>query len=148
MSLDGSEYFRCDSRSHPRIVEVDGQGPPFPDGHPPCPWRWTPVVGLATWGLLALKRTAKYGHGHYMVPYLGVLTFRTQNGWVEVDWHEDLIGRRTTSIVLFPDLLEAWAAFSESVRNEFLARIPELAMHQDYGNWFAGGLDFLHDPGE
>jgi hypothetical protein len=150
--LHETDLFVCTRRAHPRIEAIDGPGPSWlPAGHDPCPRKWCPVIALAVTGLWALRAAAEWDEQSMMMGDTGDLVFRVHGADVEVQsWqlyapnlpgHSSRSPRQAT--VGYADLVDAWEVFSEEVRTQFLAALPELAEHEEYGPWFREGLDYL-----
>jgi hypothetical protein len=141
LRLNMIDFLRCAGRAHPRIEAINGPGPELlPDDHVPCPFLIVPVLHMARWGLWTLRRAALKGEEMLLMADQGDLVFRVQGAeLVEVQLRAEPI----RSVVPPADLMTAWELFSEEVRTQFLAELPELVDHAEYGPWFREGLDYL-----
>jgi hypothetical protein len=110
------------------------------------------VIALAVNPLWwALPAAAESGEQAMILGDNGDLVFRVEGENVEVQsWdggvpiEPNQSGRKPLkATVAFADLVEVWEAFSDEVRTQFLAVLPELADNEEYGPWFREGLDYL-----
>ncbi|MFL5759123.1 MAG: hypothetical protein ACJ789_05255 [Thermomicrobiales bacterium] len=153
LRLGATELFVCSQRAHPRMEAFNGPGPSLlPEGHAACPWRWCPVIALAVNALeWALPQAVDWGEQSMMMGDNGDLVFRVDGTDVAVEYWDvyapNLAGPASRparhATVGYADLLEAWEAFAEDVRTQFLAVLPELADNEEYGPWFREGLAYL-----
>jgi hypothetical protein len=150
LRLNGTDLLDCGGGAHRRIEVIDGPGPKrFPEGHDQCPRAWLPVIVAARGGWFALRNAALWGEEGLMLADQGALHFRVHDPEVEVHyrlWYESPENYSTEAIgaiVSFADLVAAWEVFSQEVRTQFLAVLPELAEHEEYGPWFREGLEYL-----
>jgi hypothetical protein len=141
LRLNKIDFLHCSSRAHPRIEAIDGPGPEWiPNEQEPCPWQTIPVVVMARWGLWTLRRAAKKGKEMLLMGDQGDLDFRVQDSELV---RVQLRATPISTFVRLADLMTEWESFSEEVRTQFLAVLPELAEHEEYGPWFREGLEYL-----
>jgi hypothetical protein len=153
LRLQETDLLVCTQRAHLRIEAFNGPGPSMlPHGHPPCPWRWCPVIAFAVNALWwALPAAAESGEQSMILGDNGDLVFRVEGPNAEVQsWdggvpiEPNQSGRKPLkATVALADLVEAWEAFSEEVRTQFLDVLPELVDNEEYGPWIREGLDYL-----
>ena len=109
------------------------------------------MITLAVIGWKALRAAAEWDEQSMMLAEAGYLVFRVHGSAIEVQsWksHPPIRPDQSTrrprqATVNFAHLVEAWEAFSEEVRTQFLEVLPELAENEEYGPWFREGLPYL-----
>jgi hypothetical protein len=138
LAIEGVDLFQCPSHRHP-VVETIGTGTPtwLDKGHrPACPWRWLPVVDVATAPLSRIRAARDRGRATYGDHLYGspVLTFEASGGGALRVTAGDRAAEAPAEA-----LLAAWERFGDEVRAWLVAEVPELTEHRHIGRWLTDG---------